>query len=247
MNLLRFPFVLSLLFSFLNVDTFAQISTADSIKYSNQILRIEQQLLDAIPSGDTIVWGKYLDRNYFISTEDGTTYNKKEFLTTFGPLPKGYSGYIHIINPHLIFREKTAILHYVSDEYEWVLGQKIHTAYSTMNVYYPVDTSWKILGGQVFEIPQLPPATDVSKEILNTYAGTYSLADTITCKIIMENEKLYIQKKNRNKEELFPETNNIFFRKSDTRGRKIFVKNQEGRMLMLERRNGQDVVWKRNF
>jgi hypothetical protein len=37
----------------------------------------------------------------------------------------------------------------------------------------------------------------------------------------------------------------VFFRKSDARGRKLFVQDETGQMLMLERRNGQDVVWKK--
>ena len=44
---------------------------------------------------------------------------------------------------------------------------------------------------------------------------------------------------------MFAETENVFFRKKDTRGRKIFVKDENQIMLMNERRNGQDVVWKR--
>ena len=41
------------------------------------------------------------------------------------------------------------------------------------------------------------------------------------------------------------ETPNIFFHTNEARGRKIFVTDDTGTMLMRERRNGQDVVWKR--
>ncbi len=50
---------------------------------------------------------------------------------------------------------------------------------------------------------------------------------------------------NRAKETLFPETDNVFFRLHDTRGRKFFVEDEQGKMLLRGRRNGEDVVWKR--
>lgn len=217
----------------------------DSVQYSSQIIRIEQQLLDAIPAADTALWNRYLDDSYFIITEDGTGYNKKEFLSTFGPLPKGFSGYIKVINPHFIFKNNIATVHYVADEYEIIFGQNVHTTYSTLNTYIKTDTSWKIVASQVFEIPQLPVAVKINNSILKKYTGIYKLTDSITCIISLENDTLFIQKKDRGREPLFAETENVFFRKKDTRGRKIFVKDENQNMLMNERRNGQDVVWKR--
>ncbi|MEP6513740.1 MAG: nuclear transport factor 2 family protein [Parafilimonas sp.] len=227
------------------VKAYSQPENSDSIKYSSQIIRIEQQLLDAITSGDTVVWSKYLDEEYYIITEDGTGYNKNEFLLTFRALPKGFSGYINLIEPHFIFKNNIAIIHYVSDEYEFVFGQKIHTTYSTADTYFKTDTSWKMIASQVFEIPQLPPAIKVSGSVLKNYTGIYQLSDSVTCTISLENDTPFIQKKGRKKEALFAETENIFFRQSDTRGRKIFTKDEQGNMLMRERRNGEDVIWKR--
>jgi hypothetical protein len=227
------------------VKSYSQSGANDSLQYSSQIMRIEQQLLDAIPLGDTSLWDKYLDDNYFIITEDGTGYTKTEFLSGFHTMLKGYSGYIRIIKPHFIFKGKLAIFHYVADEYEYVFGQKIHTTYATVNTYIKTDTSWKIIAAQVFEIPQLPPAIKVSNAILKTYTGIYQLSDSVTCAISLENDTLFIQKKGRNKEALFAETETVFFKQSDTRGRKIFATDENGFMLMRERRNGEDVVWKR--
>lgn len=226
--------------------SFSQLSYNDSVAYSAQILNIEQQLMDAIPAADTALWSRYLHENFFIVTEDGTAYNKKDFLKTFSPLPKGYSGYIKVIKPHIVFKNNTAVIQYVSDEYETVFGQQLHTTYASADTYIKTGTAWKMIASQVFEIPQLPPAIKISLSILKNYTGTYQLNDTIKCTISLSNDSLFIQKKGRKKEVLLAETENIFFRQSDTRGRKVFVKNEEGIMLMLERRNGEDVVWKRN-
>ena len=238
-------FVTTGIFCCLQLVPVAQVSYSDSLTFSKKILEIEQNLMNVLASGDTATWGKYLDPNFYIITEDGSGYNKKDFLATFTALPKGFAGHINVINPHFVFRQKTAVLHYVADEYESVFGQSLHTTYATMSTYYPTDTSWKMIACQVFEIPQLPHAIRVPNEILQKYTGVYHLTDTISCEISIENNNLFIQKKGRQKEELLPETNNVFFRKSDTRGRKIFAKDDHGRMLILERRNGQDVIWKR--
>jgi len=80
---------------------------------------------------------------------------------------------------------------------------------------------------------------------LKQYAGHYQLADSNTCVISLKNDTLFIMKKTGGPVALFAETENIFFRRADTRGRKIFVKNEKGDMLMLERRNGNDLSWKR--
>ena len=113
-----------------------------------------------------------------------------------------------------------------------------------MNVYYRAKGQWKLVGSQVFEVPQLPPGIAVPATVLQQYAGLYALTDTIFCEISVTNDSLFIRKTG-SKEYLIPETENVFCRKSDTRGRKIFMNNADGSMMMLERRNGQDLIWKR--
>ncbi len=216
----------------------------DSATKAHQIIKIEQALADALP-GDTIVWSKYLDPAWYIITEDGSGLNRTEFLNGFGPFPKGYSGHINVTKPVLTFHGNIAVIHLVSDEYENVLGQQLHTTYGTADTYYKTDTSWMMIGSQVFEIPQLPPVIKVGEAVLAEYAGTYQMADKKAV-LSVRNDTLFIQKNNGTTEALLSETTNVFFRQKDTRGRKIFVKNEAGEILMLERRNGQDLVWKRD-
>ena len=226
------------------VSALYAIAQTDSATKAHQIIKIEQALADALP-GDTAVWSKYLDPAWYITTEDGSGLNRTEFLKGFGPFPKGYSGHINVIKPVLTFHGNIAVIHLVSDEYENVLGQQLHTTYGAADTYYKTDTSWMMIGSQVFEIQQLPPAIKAGEEVLREYTGVYKMADKISV-LSVENDTLFIQKNNGAVEALLPETINVFFRQKDTRGRKIFVKNEAGEMLMLERRNGQDLVWKRD-
>lgn len=238
--------ILLTVFIFLfSISASAQLSQPDSTKFSNQILKIEQQLMNDIPTGNTENWNKYLHTSFFMINEDGTMLNKAAFLKTFAPLPKGYSGFINVIKPKIVFYPETAVVNYVSDEYENVFDSKLHTQYSSMNTYIKTDTSWQMVSSQVFEIPLPPPAVTVASNILKAYTGTYKLSEGIFCDITFSNNSLFYQKTGRDKVVMLPETDNIFFRAGDNRGRKLFVKDIDGNMLMKERRNGQDVVWKK--
>lgn len=243
--MLKFYFLIVFTFFVGLMTAFSQSFVTYSIAYSKEIIGMEQQMMDAIPMGDAATWDKYLDKEFFIVTEDGSRLSRLEFMATVKPLPKGYSGWIKVTNPKVSFAKNVAVINYVSDEYEFIFGQKIHTTYSSMNTYIKTEAGWKMITSQVFEIPQLPPAIHLTNDVLKKYTGTYQLTDTISCNITLQNDTLYMQKKGRTKEALLPETETIFFRNSDTRGRKYFITDETGTMILLERRNGQDVAWKR--
>ena len=236
------PKLITVITCLLSLTTLAQTDSASKAK---QLLAIEQSLMNALP-GDTTVWSTYLDENWYIITEDGSGFHKHDFLKGFGPFPNGYSGRINIIKPVFVFHDNIAVLHYVADEYEQVYNQQLHTSYATANTWYQAGNSWKMIASQTFEIPQLPQSMGIlDAGTLKDYTGTYQLTDTVSCTVSLEGNQLYLQKKLRKKEALQPETVNVFFRQSDTRGRKIFVQNEKGELQLLERRNGQDLVWKK--
>ena len=226
------------------VSAFGQVSFQDSVKYTNQLISIEQQLMDDMPSINTN-WDKYMSPDCFVIGEDGTMYDKKAFLADFHPFPRGFSGHINVTKPKAVFHSNTGVLNYVADEFEFVFGQTLHTTYNVMKTYIRNDTSWSMISFQIFEIPQLPQATHVPVSVLLQYTGVYQLSDSNTCTITLQNDTLYMQKSGRSKGVLFAETENVFFREADTRGRKLFVTDEKGDMLLRERRNGQDVVWTR--
>ncbi len=216
----------------------------DSAAKASQIIKIEQRLADALP-GDSAMWNKYLDPYWFVTEEDGSGQFKAAFLADFKPFSKGISGNIKVTHPVFIFHENFAVIHYVADEHETVYGQLLHTTYGTVDTWYKTDTSWIMLSMLSFEIPAWPPAIAVDPHFLNSYTGTYQLTEGHLAVISLSHDTLYISKNKSKPEALFAETDNIFFRKSDARGRKLFTKNASGQMLMLERRNGQDLVWEK--
>ncbi|MBZ5525449.1 MAG: DUF3471 domain-containing protein [Acidobacteriia bacterium] len=77
------------------------------------------------------------------------------------------------------------------------------------------------------------------------YAGTYELAPGVTLRVTIENGQLYTQRGDRPKQLLIPETTNIFFRKG-IEGRYLFHYGSNGKVdTLMDRRNNEDVVWKR--
>jgi len=236
---------IALLFFFLPTTFIsAQVSFADSIRFTNQLIRIEQQLMDDVGAGVKVNWEKYMHKDCFIVTEDGIMLTKETFLNGISPFPKGYSGHINVIKPKTVFYNNTAIINFVADEYENVFLNKIHTTYNTIDTYIKNDTSWLMVSLHIFEIPQLPPAIAVSPSVLEKYIGIYQLSDSIACTISLQNDTLFYQRTGRARFPLFAEMENVFFRTADARGRKLFME-ENGIMLMRERRNGQDVTWKR--
>ncbi|TSJ44464.1 nuclear transport factor 2 family protein [Mucilaginibacter corticis] len=234
-------FLLSLgLFAFINHAN----AQNDSTTKAHQILRLEQQLADALQI-DTALWSKYLDPTWHIVDEDGNGMFKKEFLTSFKPFPKSIAIHAEVTKPVFSFHGDVAVVQYVADEYETAYGQQVHTTYGTMDVWYRKGDSWRMLSMEDFEIPALPPAVKVSDDILKSYTGTYRLDDDHIAIVELKDGNLNLQKNKGAIVPLHAETYNVFFRKEDARGRKLFVKDENGQWQLRERRNGQDLVWRR--
>jgi hypothetical protein len=83
----------------------------------------------------------------------------------------------------------------------------------------------------------------LSVEKAADFAGTYELAPQQTRIVLAESDKLFVERKGK-REELFPETSEIFFRKG-VEGR-IFRYNTAGKAeALVDRRNNEDVVWRK--
>ena len=76
------------------------------------------------------------------------------------------------------------------------------------------------------------------------YIGAYELAPGQTRSVIAEGDKLFVER-NGKKEQLLPETSEIFFRK-DVEGRILFRYATTGKVdALIDRRNNEDVIWRK--
>ena len=210
-----------------------------------QIVKNEQQLMDAIAVGDTAIWLNFLHEDCLIAVEDGKALSRDELVSSMKPLPAGYDGRIVIIEPHYQQYDDTFVLSFIDDEYLELFGQKIHTQYRQTDTWKNFNGEWKMIAMQLFEIPKNPPPVTVPESVLTRYIATYALSSDRKCTIKVEDGRLYAEKTGREKEELLAETENIFFRKNDARVRVIFIKEAGTAYHLVERRAGEDVVWKR--
>src|SRR6187549_3762729 len=74
----------------LGTDAAARQDIAATLKMQTQAL------LDAVASGDTKVWDRYLDPAIIYLAEDGTRKGKADLLKEIQPLPRGVTGAITI-------------------------------------------------------------------------------------------------------------------------------------------------------
>jgi hypothetical protein len=76
------------------------------------------------------------------------------------------------------------------------------------------------------------------------FIGTYELAPGQTRVVSAEGENLFVERKGK-KEQLFPETSDLFFRKG-VEGRILFRYDAHGKVdSLIDRRNNEDVIWRK--
>lgn len=114
--------------------------------------------------------------------------------------------------------------------------------------YHGTDTwmyrngKWQIVAGQIFRYYEDPAPGKVGPK---KYVGTYELAHGVTQTVSVREDKLYAQRGDRPEGELIPESGDIFFRKGGE-GRRLFRRANNGKVhAMIDRRNNEDVVWKK--
>jgi len=86
-------------------------------------------------------------------------------------------------------------------------------------------------------------SSDLPKKF-NDFAGTYELAPGQTRIVLAEGDDLFLER-NGKREQLFPETSEIFFRKG-VEGRILFRYDTNGKIdALIDRRNNEDVIWQK--
>lgn len=213
-----------------------KVSTGD-------LVRRTQEMFDAVAIGNKQPWQNYVADDVLYFDEKGRDMNKTALVADIEPLPKGYSGEIKIANSKFNTVGNTVIHSYDEIETETVFGQEMHARYHETDTWMYRNGDWKIVAGQVlryYEDPA-PGAPDVRK--FRDYVGSYELAGE-KASITAEGDKLYLIRGTRPKVELVPEACDIFFRRG-VEGRRLFHYTNGKVDSMIDRRNNEDIVWKK--
>ena len=220
-------------------------SSAD-VTTEKELMRIAQELYDAIAIGNKAPWEKYVADDVIYTDENWHILTKKDLVDGLSPLPKGYSGTIRMANVQSRINGDAAVLSYRALEEEYVFGQKLAPIYLVTDTYFKRNGRWQMVASHVIVMPSERQTVVVNPKLFESIVGQYELTPDVTYTITLEGEKLIGQRSGRAKEELVPADNNTFFRKGTIRGEKVFARDASGRVTaMLDRRENNDLTWKK--
>jgi hypothetical protein len=211
----------------------------------DELVRRTQELFDAVAPGDQAPWKKYFADGCMYFDETGRNMDKAALVASISPLPTGYSGSIKIAKVQSHIEDNVAILSYDMDEREIIFGQEMSARYHATDTWMLRNGQWQIVAGQVLRYYEDPAPGKLDTSKLAGYIGSYELAPGNTLTISTDGKQLFRQRGDRPKELLIPEATDIFFRKG-VEGRILFRCNDNGKVdTLIDRRNNEDVVWKK--
>jgi ketosteroid isomerase-like protein len=235
---------------------FQNMSAAQDIQTGvvEQLKKATQELLDAVAPGQTAVWQKYLAEDCVYTDEEGNIKTKEDLLKELRPLPQGYVGSIKMGEPRVVIRDAVIVLTHRDREELTLYGQKLITWFHSTDTWAKQpDGQWKLAALHVTVIPNerkpmaLDPKTAArTPQKLDAYVGQYQTSPEASYLITREGDKLFGQRKGRDKEELLPLYADVFYRKGVWRGEKVFERDAKGKVVrMLDRRDNNDLVWEK--
>jgi hypothetical protein len=210
----------------------------------SELLRRTQELYDSIVSGNQEPWKKYFADDCTFSDEKGRTLDKTKLVADIKPLPKGYSGSIKIENVISRIIGDTAVLSYDANESETIFGQQLHARYHVTDTWLRRNDNWQIIASQAHRYYEDPAMGEVEERKFRDYVGVYELAPGQIRTISAYDGNLFVER-NGKKEELLRESGDLFFRKG-VEGRILFRYGANNKVdALIDRRNNEDVVWKK--
>jgi hypothetical protein len=210
----------------------------------DELVRRTQELYNAIVPGNQAPWKKYFADDCIFSDEKGRTLDKAKLIADITPMPAGYSGAIKIDNVQSRIIGDTGVLSYDANETETIFGQNLTARYHITDTWLRRAGEWKIIASQAHRYYEDPGIGKIDPKKLGDFIGIYELAPGQTRSVTAEGENLFVERKGK-KEQLFPETSDLFFRKG-VEGRILFRYDDHSKIdALVDRRNNEDVVWRK--
>jgi len=211
----------------------------------DELVRRTQELANAVASGDQGPWKKYFAEDCIYADEKGRHMDKAALVADITPLPEGYSGTIKVVKAESRIEDGVAILSYDMDETEIIYGQALKARYHEIDTWLPRNGEWQIVAAQAMRYYEDPAAGEAEAGKYKEYVGRYEAAPGKTITVSVEEGKLFFQRGDRPRQELVPEGGPIFFR-TGVEGRILFRRGGAGKVeALIDRRNNEDVVWKK--
>jgi hypothetical protein len=233
--------ILLILFCGSNVVSSAE---RDSAITEKELVRRTQELYDAVVPGDQTPWKKYFADDSIFSDEKGRTMDKTKLIADITPLPTGYSGAIKLEHVQSRLFDNVAILSYDANETETIFGQNLSARYHITDTWLRRNGDWRIIASQAHRYYEDPAVGNADAKKFPDFIGNYELASGQTRKVFADGDSLFVER-NGKKDQLFPETSELFFRKG-IEGRVLFRYDKNGKVdALVDRRNNEDVIWRK--
>lgn len=233
-----------LLSAIFSVTVAAATHPADPSITSEELVKRTQELYDAVVPGNQAPWKKYFADDCIFADEKGRIFDKTKLVADITPMPSGYSGSIKIGQVQSRIIGETAVLSYDLDETETIFGQNLKARYHVTDTWLRRNGEWQIIASQAHRYYEDPAVGAADPKRFSHFVGTYELAPGQIRTITVEGDKLFVERKGK-KEQLFPETSDLFFRKG-IEGRILFHRDSAGAIdQLIDRRNNEDVIWHR--
>jgi uncharacterized protein DUF4440/uncharacterized protein DUF3471 len=217
---------------------------ADVPVTQDELVRHTQELYDSLVSGDSTPWKKYFAEDCIFADEKGRLFDKPKLIADITPLPAGYTGTIRVENVQSRIIGETAILSYDANETETIFGQNLKARYHITDTWLHRNGNWQIIASQAHRYYEDPAIGKADPKKFADFIGSYELAPGQRRSVTSEEDKLFVER-NGKKEQLLPETSDIFFRKG-VEGRILFRYCNTGKVdALIDRRNNEDVVWRK--
>lgn len=210
----------------------------------NELIRRTQELYDAVVPGNQAPWKKYFADDSIFADEKGRTMDKAKLIADITPLPTGYSGAIKVEHVQSRIYDNVAILSYDADETEAIFGQNLRARYHITDTWLRRDGNWQIVASQAHRYYEDPAVGKADPEKFPDFVGSYELAPGQRRAVSAEGDSLFVERKGK-KDQLFPETAGLFFRKG-IEGRILFRYDKNEKVdALIDRRNNEDVIWRK--
>jgi hypothetical protein len=209
----------------------------------DDLLKITQALVDAIPLGNQSVWQQTLTDDAVIIDEFGRVAHKGDTVASLHPFPQGLSGSIELRDAHAQQYGNTAILQVEEYERETVFGQHFVVRYRSLLTFVRQSSEWKLAGYEDVTVPNSPPRLDVAPLDLADYTGTYRYAPNRAWTVSNKNGVLtYVTKPDGPINVLDPIAKDVFMGSDDERNLLIFRRDEHGKVnALIERRKFNDL------
>ena len=212
----------------------------------SELKKISQELLDAITAGDPSVWDRHLAENALVGTEDGRLLTKAQMVKEIQPLPAAYKGSLTMAGVQVRDHGDVAVISYDIPEKLELYGQTLQTRFRSTDTYLRRDGRWRLIALQLQVLPSELEPVAIDPKLLDAYVGRYRLAPEVVYTVTREGNRLMGQRTGREKEELLPKSDTIFFVRGQPRGEKVFARDAKGTITrLIDRRDNNDLVWTR--